>query len=119
MIIKQLAINNNAKNLTIDLINGKAVCLSFEYLRVFTPTISSPSKQTPLVTHKKMIMLVAIENVGKHGYRLVFDDQHSAIYSAEYLALLIKEYEQRWLHYLTEIQASGHSREAMINITQL
>jgi len=119
MTIKQFTINNNERNLTIDLVKGKAACLSFEYLRVFTPTVSNPPKQLPLVTHKKVVMLVAIEYVGKHGYRLVFDDQHSAIYSTEYLALITKEYEQRWQHYLTEIQTSGHSREAMINITQL
>jgi len=119
MTIKQFTINNNEKNLTIDLINGELVCLSFEYLRVFTPTVNSSPKQQSLVTHKKLVILTTIENVGKHGYRLVFDDQHSAIYSAEYLTLLIKEHKQRWQHYLTEIQASGHSREAMIDITQL
>ena len=64
-------------------------------------------------------MLSAIENVGKHGYRFIFDDLHSAIYSTEYLNLLIIEHEQRWQYYLTELKASGHSREAIINITQL
>jgi len=119
MNIKQFIINNNEKNLTLNFFKGEVVCLSFEYLRVFTPTNNNSPKQQVLVTHKKSVMLNAIENVGKHGYRLVFDDQHSAIYSSEYLALLTKEYEQRWQHYLQELKASGHSREAMINITQL
>ena len=119
MNIKKFIINHNEKSLTINFIKGKATCLSFEYLRVFTPTMSNSPKQQALVTHKKLVRLNAIENVGKHGFRLTFDDQHSAIYSSEYLALLSKEYEQRWQHYLTELQASGHSREAMINITQL
>jgi DUF971 family protein len=64
-------------------------------------------------------MLTAIESVGKHGHRLIFDDQHSAIYTSEYIALLIKEYSQRWEGYLLELKASGHSREATIDITQL
>ncbi|PCH96033.1 MAG: hypothetical protein COB83_06855 [Gammaproteobacteria bacterium] len=119
MNIKKFIINNADKSLTINFIKGKAGCLSFEYLRVFTPTMASSPKQKTLVTHKKIVMLSAIESVGKHGFRLIFDDQHSAIYSSEYLALLIKEYEPRWQHYLTELQASGHSRETMINITQL
>lgn len=119
MNIKQFIISNNKKSLTINFTHGEAACLSFEFLRVFTPTMNGSPKQQALVTHKKLVMLITIENVGKHGYRLIFDDQHSAIYSTEYLMRLIQEYKQRWQHYLTEIQASGHSREAMINITQL
>lgn len=119
MNINQFIINPNEKSLTINFIKGKAACLSFEYLRVFTPTINNSPKQQTLVTHKKLVVLSAIENVAKHGFRLVFNDKHSAIYSSEYLALLIKEYEQRWQHYLIELHDSGHSREAMINITQL
>ena len=119
MKIKKFIINDNEKNLTLNFVKGEANYLSFEYLRVFTPTSNNSSKQQSLVTHKKDVMLIAIENIGKHGYRLVFDDQHSDIYSTEYLVLLMKEYEQRWQHYLMELKASGHSREAMINITQL
>ncbi len=119
MNIKNFTLSNNEKSLTINFINGDSACLSFEYLRVFTPKANNSAKQETLVTHKKSVVLAAIENVGKHGYRFIFDDQHSDIYSAKYLTLLINEYEQRWQHYLAELKASGHSREAMINITQL
>lgn len=117
MIINGFIINNTEKKLTINFVNSKFTQLSFEYLRVFTPTTGN--KQQVLVGHKKSIMLTTIENVGIHGYRLTFDDQHSAIYSSEYLEQLIKEHVQRWQHYLNELKSSGHSREAMINITQL
>lgn len=119
MIIKKFIINHHEKNLTINLVNGETACLSFEYLRVFTPALPNAKKTPALISHKKLVILIAIEPIGKHGYRLIFDDQHSEIYSLEYLMLLIKEYPQRWQHYLTELKASGHSREAMINITQL
>lgn len=119
MKIKQFIISNNEASLTINFSNGEDACLRFEYLRVFSPPISNSTKQNALVTHKKLVKLITIEAVGKHGYRLIFDDQHSALYSTEYLLQLIQEDEQRWQHYLTELQASGHSREAMINITQL
>jgi DUF971 family protein len=117
MIITGFIINNTEKNLTFNIVKSEVAQLSFEYLRVFTPTTGK--KQQALVSHKKSITLKAIENVGKHGYRLVFDDGHSAIYSSDYLELLIKESNQRWQHYLDELKASGHSREVMINITQL
>lgn len=117
MNITGFVINNAENNLTINTVKRKVTQLSFEYLRVFSPTTSN--KQQTLISHKKSIKLLTIENVAKHGYRLLFDDQHSAIYSSDYLELLIQEYEQRWQHYLSELKASGHSREAMINITQL
>ncbi|PCI53743.1 MAG: hypothetical protein COB45_09755 [Gammaproteobacteria bacterium] len=117
MIITGFIINNTENNLTINTVNSKVSQLSFEYLRVFSPT--TEKQPQALVSHKKSIMLTTIDNVGKHGYRLYFDDQHSAIYSSDYLELLIKEHDQRWQHYLSELKSSGHSREAMINITQL
>lgn len=119
MNIKKFIICNNEKSLTINFVNGETACLPFEYLRVFTPQLNNAAKQKTLVTHKKSVALSAIENVGKHGYRFIFDDQHNAIYTFEYLTLLIKEHKQRWQKYLEELKASGHSREAMINITQL
>ena len=115
--IAAFTINNTENNLTIKFVNSKVAQLSFEYLRVFSPRTSKQAQA--LVSHKKSIKLTTIENVGKHGYRFIFDDQHSAIYSADYLELLIKEHNQRWQHYLSELKASGNSREAMINITQL
>lgn len=118
MIITRFIINNTENNLTINMGKSKIARLNFEYLRVFTPTTDSHQKQA-LVSHKKEVKLTTIESVGKHGYRFIFDDQHSAIYSAPFLELLIKEHDQRWQHYLNELKTSGHSREAMINITQL
>ncbi|MDO6486513.1 gamma-butyrobetaine hydroxylase-like domain-containing protein [Colwellia sp. 6_MG-2023] len=119
MNIQSFLINTNTKSLTIDFNNGQSACLPFEYLRVFTPSANKPTKQQSLVTHKKDVVLTAIENLGKHGYRFIFDDQHNAIYSTKYIALLVTEQNNRWQHYLTNLKASGHSREAMINITQL
>jgi DUF971 family protein len=119
MNIKKFSICNNEKNLTINFSNGEVACLPFEYLRVYTPQLNNSAKQKALVSHKKLVILVAIENVSKHGYRFIFDDQHSAIYASEYIKVLVNEHKQRWQHYLAELNASGHSREAMINITQL
>jgi len=119
MSIKKFTLCNNEKKLIINFVNGEVAWLPFEYLRVFAPKLNNSAKQQPLIAHKKTVTLSAIENVGIHGYRFVFDDQHSAIYADEYLTVLIKEHKQRWQHYLAELAASGHSREAMIDITQL
>lgn len=119
MSIKKFTLCNNEKNLTINFVNGEVACLPFEYLRVCAPKLNNSAKQPPFIAHKKAVTLSAIENVGIHGYRFVFDDQHSAIYADEYLTVLIKEHNQRWQQYLAELKASGHSREDLINITQL
>lgn len=117
MSISAFTINNAENNLTITFANSEVAQLSFEYLRVFTPPLGN--KQQALVGHKKSTKLSAIENVGSHGYRLIFDDQHSAIYATDYLKQLINEYDQRWQYYLSELKTSGHSRDAIIGITQL
>jgi len=119
MNIQSFLIGTKTKSLTIDFNNGESACLTFEYLRVYTPLSNKLTKQQSLITNKKGVVLTAIENLNKHGYRFIFDDQHNAIYSTEYIALLVKEHNTRWQHYLTKLMASGHSREAMINITQL
>ncbi len=117
MNITTLTINKVENTLTIQCDDRKEFQLSFEYLRVLSPTLTN--KQQAIVSHKKTVKLSTIENVGKHGYRFIFDDQHSAIYSSDYLELLIKEHDQRWQEYLNELKTSGHSREAIINITQI
>lgn len=94
--------------------------LSYEYIRICSPLdgIDVPHVKT-IVAHKKSVQLTNIESVGKHGYRFIFDDNHSALYSGEYLLMITNEQEQRWQHYLFELKKSGFSREATIDITQL
>jgi len=131
MEIKRFTLNHHQKKLIIAFSDDQIFELSFEYLRVLSP---QKSKKNTIEAHQKQVQLILIENVGKHGFRFIFDDQHSAnqqgatqqsanqhsaIYSSEYLTLLCQEYKQRWQQYLHELQALGHSREAMINITQL
>ncbi len=118
MKITLFTLNRKQKILTIAFSQGQIFDLSFEYLRVFSPQ-TKKSKTAAIEAHKKQVQLVAIEAVGKHGYRFIFDDNYSAIYSFNYLATLATEQEQRWQQYLAQLKASGHSREAMIDIKQL
>ena len=95
--------------------------LSFEYLRVFAPTDDKgkPTGLLPKVYHKKQVQLLGIESVGKHGFRLMFDDDHSNTYSDEYLHVLVAEYEQRWQHYINSVNTAINSREATIEIKEV
>lgn len=125
MKIQRFVIDSSLKKLVIEFSsteNSNNAELSFEYLRISSP--SNPAKkqkngQVAIVCHKKEVVLTHIECVAKHGYRLIFDDGHNAIYSEETIQTLVLEHEERWSSYLSELKASGHSREAMIDFKQL
>jgi len=126
MLIKTFTLNTKQKSLLIDFYTQNNTLtthiLSFEYLRISSPdSIGKKTKsgQPQIISHKKEVILSNIESVAKHGYRFIYDDGHSAIYSEEYIQLLAKEYEVRWQHYLADIKANGYSREAMIDFKQL
>jgi DUF971 family protein len=117
MKITRLIIDKTLHSLAIEFSKNENISdaqLSFEYLR-----ISSAGKPGQVVSHKKNVLLIHIESVAKHGYRLIFDDGHSAIYSEKHIKTLVLEYDSRWRNYLSELKVSGHSREAMIDIKQL
>ena len=121
--ISRFSIHRQSASLSIafeDQAQNKAE-LSFEYLRVFAPTDDKgqPTGLSPKVYHKKQVQLLTIESVGKHGYRLIFDDGHSNIYSDEYLRVLVAEYEQRWQHYMKSVNSAINSREATIEIKEV
>jgi len=122
--IERFTLNNKQAELFIKfsankLSSSKEVSLSYEFIRVLSPQGTDGKQGKTLVSHKKQVQLLAIESVGKHGYRFIFDDQHSAIYTESYLDGLCQRNNELWQQYLNELKASGHSREAMITITEL
>lgn len=125
MKITRFIIDATLHNLTIEFSANENITsaqLSFEYLRISSDTNSTKKNkagQIQVTSHKKNVLLNSIESVAKHGYRLIFNDGHSEIFSEEYLQILALEYETRWQHYLRILKDSGHSREAMIDFKQL
>jgi DUF971 family protein len=121
--ISNFTIHRQAASLSLqfDNIEQDSAELSFEYLRVFAPTDDKgqPSGLSPKVYHKKQVQLLSIESVGKHGYRFIFDDDHSNTYSTAYLQVLLAEYEQRWQHYMKSVNSAINSRETTIEITEV
>lgn len=121
MQISEFKLNNKASELTLSFSDNFMQALSYEFLRVYSPIeqTSVKGKPKPPVSHKKQVQILAIEPVAKHGYRFIFDDQHSAIYPA----LLLNEYAHNknrlWQEYLDALKLTGHSREAMIDIKQV
>lgn len=123
--ILKFVLNTHQQVLDVHLtgINSKKnifISLTYEYLRIFSPCELSKvqsNKNTPSIPevfHKKNVNIITIESVGKHGYRIVFDDDHHDVFSAEVLFTLSQHFEQHWPLYIKNL-SSTNSREASIN----
>ena len=121
MQITQLALNEQTNFLNLSFADNFSQSLSYEFMRVYSPNekTSKKGQAKDPVSHKKMVKLLAIEPLAKHGFRLVFDDQHSAIYSAQLLQEYAHNKARLWQEYIDALAITGHSREAMIDITQI
>ena len=120
MSIIQFSISSKEKKLTLSFDNNLQLIFDFEYLRVFSPAAVKPkqSNTTPEVFHKKNIQLIRIESLGKYGHRLVFDDQHSAIFSEELFVNLYEKHEINWQKYCDNL-TSSQNRESAINFVEV
>ena len=87
-----------------------------EYLRVFTPA-QVASQQ--VISHKKGVALNTIENVGKHGFRLNFSDDHSCIFTTDTFIQLAEHHDTNWQNYLSLLTEHKLSREERIDILNL
>lgn len=127
MNIKHFTLNKDAKQLEIQLSNAEndsttqsRLNCSFEFLRVFSPSEwQKIQPEMPTVFHKKHVQLNTIESVGKHGYRFIFDDGHSDLFTPEYMENITKQHDALWDAYLAKTNNAGNNREQAIDITQL
>ena len=127
--ILKFILNAKQKTLGVHLNNNTSsqnhiISLSYEYLRIFSPSELSKIAKTnnalsiPEVFHKKDITITFIESVGKHGYRIVFDDGYNDTFSGDELLNLAKQFDQYWPIYINSL-SSANSREASINFKSI
>lgn len=118
--LNSFKLNNTLNNLTCIFDNNSDIIMSYEYLRVFSPTeikkieSTKTTFRTPQVFHKKKVKLIAIEPLGKHGCRFLFDDNYSDVFSEADLISLHQNYSSFWYDY-KESLTSTNSREEVIN----
>lgn len=101
--------------LTVGYADGSSFDLSFEYLRVSSPSAEvrghGPGQET-LQTGKEDVAVVSVEPVGHYAVRLVFDDGHdTGLYTWKYLYELGTEQAERWRDYLDRLEAAGYARK--------
>jgi DUF971 family protein len=94
--------------------------LPCEYLRVFSPSAEvrghGPGQEV-LQVGKINVAIKEIKPVGNYALQLVFDDGHdTGIYSWDYLYQLGSQQQQRWQHYLEQLDAAGASRDPEVQV---
>ena len=107
----ELRLRRASRMLEIAFADGARHALSFEFLRVHSPSAEvqghGPGQET-LVTGKQDVGIRAIEPVGAYAVRLVFDDGHdSGLYSWKYLRELADERAARWERYLARVREAA------------
>ena len=95
--------------------NGRRFELSYEYLRVHSPSAEvrghGPGQEV-LQVGKKNVGIGELESVGRYAVRPSFTDGHNTgIYSWEYLYMLGERQDELWSQYLDTLKKAGASRE--------
>ncbi len=107
--------HTKSKCLDIGFDDGQSFTLSFEYLRVYSPSAEVKGHgpgQEILQTGKRNVGLLGIEPVGHYAIRLLFDDGHqTGIYTWEYLYQLGQAATQNWQAYLQRLADAGFDAE--------
>ena len=111
----QILIRKKKRQLELLYSNLESFSLSFEYLRVNSPSAEVRGhnpKEEKLQHGKKNVGISKINRVGNYAIQLVFDDDHnSGIYSWEYLRYLGINKESLWSKYLKRLSEEGLSRD--------
>ena len=111
----QISIRKKTRQLELRYSNQDSFLLSFEYLRINSPSAEVRGhnpKEEKLQHGKKNVGISKINRVGNYAIQIVFDDNHdSGIYSWEYLRYLSINKESLWSKYLKRLSEKGLSRD--------
>ncbi len=106
----EIKLRTRSRQLEVLFDDGNRFALSFEYLRVHSPSAEVKGHgpgQGVLVTGKESVAIRAVEPIGRYAVKLVFDDGHdTGLYSWSYLYELGKERDRKWAEYEARVRAS-------------
>lgn len=95
--------------------NGKQYQLTYEFLRVFSPSAEVRGHgegQETLQVGKRDADIVSIEPIGNYAIKPIFSDGHdSGLYSWDILHTLCVERDGLWQAYLEKLEKQGASRD--------
>jgi DUF971 family protein len=111
----EIKLHQRSRAMEISFDDGQVFRLSFEFLRVYSPSAEvrghGPGQEV-LQTGKREVEISALEAVGSYAVQPRFSDGHSTgIYSWDYLYHLGESQERMWAEYLARLEKAGASRE--------
>ena len=110
----EINLHQKSRILEISFEDGETFRLSYEFLRVHSPSAEVQGHgpgQGVLQLAKENVNITNIEPVGSYAIQPSFDDGHdTGIYSWETLYDLGKNQERYWQEYLDKLAAAGHQR---------
>jgi len=114
-IPKQIKIKMGSGCLELTYEEGSVYELSFEFLRVLSPSAEVRGHgegNEVLQIGKKLVTIKHIEPAGNYAIKITFSDLHdSGLYSWPLLYQFCQEKEQLWQQYLDKLNTAGQSRE--------
>lgn len=117
---KPVEINMHQKSRMLDITysDGERFELSYEFLRVFSPSAEVQGHgpgQGVLQVGKQDVMISHIEPVGRYAIQPTFDDGHdTGIYSWETLYDMGKNRDRYWQQYLENLEKAGHTHKQSV-----
>ena len=111
----EIKLHQASRVLEVTFSNGRTHRLSYEFLRVYSPSAEvrghGPGQET-LQVGKREVTIASLEPVGHYAVRPTFSDGHeSGIYSWDYLYDLGERHDELWRRYLERLAAAGASRD--------
>ena len=111
----EIKLHQKSREMELTFDDGLNVRLTFEFLRVFSPSAEvrghGPGQET-LQTGKRNVDIKALEPVGNYAVQPYFSDGHdSGIYSWDMLYRYARDRDAMWADYLARLEAAGENRD--------
>jgi DUF971 family protein len=111
----EIKLHQKSRVLEISFADGSRFELSYELLRVYSPSAEvrghGPGQEV-LQVGKRDVAIAALEPSGSYAVTPAFSDGHSTgIYSWDYLYWLGQNRDSLWQQYLERLEKAGASRE--------
>ena len=111
----EITLHQRSKVLEIAFDDGARYRLTFEFLRVHSPSAEvrghGPGQEV-LQVGKQNVNLLDAQPSGSYALKLIFDDGHdTGLYTWKYLYELGKYQEALWHDYLRQLEMAGESRD--------
>jgi DUF971 family protein len=111
----EIRVHQTSRVIEISFVDDKTYALSFEFLRVHSPSAEvrghGPGQEV-LQTGKRNVDIVSVDPVGNYAIQPHFSDGHtSGIFSWDYLRDLGMRRDELWDKYLKQLRQAGASRD--------